>query len=252
MRNMMFHLLLVAIIGVTGLGFSKQANPSSPNIIGKWLGKGLVGEDVIFHFMTDNSAIWFVDAHDSPGPIRVKYSIDYSTNPVQIDIFDFELPRLNGFRLLAIIEFHGNNEMLMDGELVKGTKGVRPTRFRGDATLYTRVTGDATRIDGLLADAISVLPGDIIILTGSIVHVDEKILLLMIDEKHQRRFKFGSSRPMTLTGAHITEVPNDIIEELREMEASTLSEKVFSVKAKYWESGRRRALVFESLKDITP
>jgi hypothetical protein len=248
---MFMYILVISLIA-----FCEQGHTSSLSIIGKWLGKGPSGEQVIFHFKEDSSAVWFVDAAGSPGPIQAKYKIDYSATPVKIDIFEFDFQQLKGVRLLGIIEFHSNNEMLLYGEYVEGQNGSRPTKFGGDATLFTRATGAASdRVDYklLLYDsAVSVSDGDILTLTGCVVDVDKDKFLLTIDKNNQQNIKFGNSKPMILSFAHITEVPIDVIDTLKKPQDSALNRKIFSVKAKYSEHGRRKGLVFESLKDMTP
>ncbi len=81
---------------------------------------------------------WTVHATNSPGSVSAKYVIDYSTTPVNLDIFEFSLPALNEFIFLSIVEFRGENTMLLSGEPSAYNKGSRPTEFSDDAVEFVR------------------------------------------------------------------------------------------------------------------
>ena len=123
---------IICLVVVVGCG------KKSPSIVGKWIGEAPNGDKITYEFKQDNTVLWTVHAKDSPGSVSAKYVVDYSTNPVNLDIFEFNLLALNEFIFLGIVEFHGDNKMLLYGEPSEYNKGSRPTGFSDDAIEFSR------------------------------------------------------------------------------------------------------------------
>ena len=112
----------------------------SPSIVGKWVGTVPNSEKITYHFKEDNTLIWTVDSPDSPFSTSAKYSIDYTTNPIQIDIFDFSFPPLKEFLFFGIIEFKGSGIMILYGEPSNAAGGEtkRPQKFGADSVEFKK------------------------------------------------------------------------------------------------------------------
>jgi hypothetical protein len=112
----------------------------SPSIVGKWAGTAPNKEKITFHFKEDNALIWTVDSPNQPFSTSAKYSINYTTTPIQIDIFDFSFPPLKEFLFFGIIEFKGSDKMILHGEPSNGANGAtkRPQKFGTDAVEFER------------------------------------------------------------------------------------------------------------------
>ena len=84
------------------------------DIVGKWEGKSPQGEKISYEFKADKSVIWNIDSDTFPGPITAHYSVDYSTKPVKLDMFDFSYAPMNAVRVLAIVEFISPTKIKID------------------------------------------------------------------------------------------------------------------------------------------
>lgn len=125
-------------MGILLLTFGCGKN--SPSIVGKWVGTSPENEKITYHFKKDNTLIWTVDSPSAPFSTSAKYSIDYSTIPIQIDIFDFSFPPLKEFLFFGIIEFKGRDKMLLYGEPSNAAEGKtgRPKEFGSDSIEFQR------------------------------------------------------------------------------------------------------------------
>lgn len=133
-RQIINYLAMIGILLLTlGCG-------NSPNIVGKWIGTAPNNERITYHFKEDNTLIWTVDSPSAPGSTSAKYSIDYSTKPIQIDIFDFSFPPLKEVLFFGIIEFKGKDKMLFYGEPSRAMEGKtkRPKEFASDSIEFQR------------------------------------------------------------------------------------------------------------------
>lgn len=129
---------ILATIGILLLtcGYGKD----SPSIVGKWVGTAPNKEKITYHFKGDNTLIWTVDSPNHPFSTSAKYSIDYTTTPIQIDIFDFSFPPLKEFLFFGIIEFKGSDKMILYGEPSNAAGGAtkRPKKFGTDSVEFER------------------------------------------------------------------------------------------------------------------
>lgn len=112
----------------------------SESIVGKWEGITPNKDRITYLFKDDNTLIWTVDSPEQPFSTSAKYSIDYTTSPIQIDIFDFSFPRLNEFLFFGIVEFKGSGKMVLYGEPVHSSAASikRPQNFGRESVLFER------------------------------------------------------------------------------------------------------------------
>ncbi len=108
-------------------------------IIGRWAGHSTSGELMRYDFRTDQSVIWIVESADSPGDVTAKYSINAAREPREIDIFDFDMPQLKGFRFLGIYQCESRGLLRFYGEPRSPTDTEpRPNHFSDEAILLCR------------------------------------------------------------------------------------------------------------------
>jgi hypothetical protein len=108
-------------------------------IIGSWAGETPSGDLVRYIFRADRSLVWTVETPDSPGDIAAKYSVNASAEPREVDIFDFDMPQLKGFRFLGIYRHEAGGELLFYGEpRASDDAQPRPTHFSEEAIVLRR------------------------------------------------------------------------------------------------------------------
>jgi hypothetical protein len=110
------------------------------SLVGKWVGKAPNGDKITYVFKEDDTVIWTVDTANNPGSITAKYTVDYTTTPIHIDIFEFSFPSLKGYTFLGVLEFDGTSSFRLKGEPRKqGLGAKRPERLGDDAILFSKV-----------------------------------------------------------------------------------------------------------------
>ena len=110
------------------------------DIVGKWEGKSPQGEKISYEFKADKSVIWNIDSDTFPGPITAHYSVDYSTKPVKLDMFDFSYAPMNAVRVLAIVEFISPTKIKINAAGgAAGSKNLRPTSFNINTVEFNKV-----------------------------------------------------------------------------------------------------------------
>jgi hypothetical protein len=115
------------------------------HIVGSWAGRSKSGDLVRYDFRADGSVVWMVASADSPGGIEAKYVVNACAEPPEMDIFDFEMPELKGFRFLAIYRHEPDGGLRFYGEPRRtGDMEPRPRQFSIEAIVLRRQpVGDA-------------------------------------------------------------------------------------------------------------
>ena len=109
-------------------------------VVGKWEGHSPEGDIISYEFKEDNSVIWNLDRPGFPGPVTARYSVDYSTKPIQLDMFGFSFGPLKEARFIAIVEFLSPTKMKMDGIRIKADSNQeRPKEFTYQAIEFSRI-----------------------------------------------------------------------------------------------------------------
>lgn len=132
MRQTALFLFLLIILSA--------GSAKAEDIVGKWEGKSRQGVTISYEFKADNTVMWQIHRPKSPKPISARYSIDYSTDPAELDIFDFDYPAMAGVRLLAIVEFISPTKIKIDAvQSAPSSKDTRPTRFSKETVEFDKV-----------------------------------------------------------------------------------------------------------------
>jgi len=109
-------------------------------VIGKWEGHSPDGDRISYEFKEDNSVTWNLDKPGFPGPVTARYSVDYSTKPIQIDMFEFSFESLKGVRFIGIVEFISPKKIKIDGTRIQAdSKEERPKEFTYQAVEFSRI-----------------------------------------------------------------------------------------------------------------
>ena len=113
------------------------------NLIGRWEGLTPTGDVIRYDFRADHTVVWTVESPDSPGDITARYSVDASIEPHGIDIFDFDVQQLHGFRFLGIYQQDDDDEAIRFYGAPRGPDddGPRPAAFP-DETIVLRRPAD--------------------------------------------------------------------------------------------------------------
>jgi hypothetical protein len=105
------------------------------SLIGKWTGSWQNEAEFIMHFK-DNKNVEGNIKGNMDFEYSAKYIVDFSANPITMDIFDFDNAQMGDVRWLGIIKFVDKNKLLMRGNI--DTQGGRPSNFDYEAIELTR------------------------------------------------------------------------------------------------------------------
>ena len=134
----MKKILLLFLIPLTLTSFNGSTKSEDFNIVGKW--KGDDGNDVGYLvFLEDNYAYLEIEGQIIGGKeFEVKgkkgsmtYVLDYTTNPIQIDLITTRFDTDKTLKLLGIIDIINKNEVIVS----LGFNGSRPTNFDTDESM---------------------------------------------------------------------------------------------------------------------
>lgn len=111
------------------------------SIIGKWEGYSPDGDIISYEFKKDNTVSWILDRPSFPGPITARYTVDYSTKPIQLNMSDFSYELMKDLRFIGIVEFLSPTKIKIDGVRAKvGDDEVkRPEKFSWQAIEFDKV-----------------------------------------------------------------------------------------------------------------
>ncbi|WP_236891623.1 hypothetical protein [Desulfoluna limicola] len=123
-------------------GEMDRAVETPPSIIGSWKGIRSDGVAIRYQFKADGSMVWGIG--DRP-PIKAVFTYDGSETPAAVDIFGFQVPQLQGFRYLGIVETLGDSLRFVgiptkNGLTIQGDVAMRPERFPPDAMWFEKAT----------------------------------------------------------------------------------------------------------------
>ncbi len=108
--------------------------------MGTWNGKSQQGVDITLTFREDLNMTTHMKSSQDDFTIEAKYRIDYSKNPIMVDIYDMNFPQGDGAIYLGIAEFKDNTTMLFHGVFQQdGATENRPSTFGDDTVEYKRV-----------------------------------------------------------------------------------------------------------------
>ena len=120
----LLSLAIIIIISSCAIWGVKQ----SKSIVGKWIGELPNGDKIVMNFKNDMTMEGSIKG-SMDLEYTAKYSVDFSVNPITLDLFDFE--EMGDIRYLAIIKFINKNKILICGNI--DSQGDRPKNFDYDA-----------------------------------------------------------------------------------------------------------------------
>lgn len=130
-------------IEIAGQVNDSKADGDSKNveIVGQWIGVTPENERIEYVFTRDGKVTWIVEKERA---IHAKYETEPSGTIIKIDMFDFDIPQLAGFRFLGIAEIT-ETKMKIIGVPVKGgkspdgTPAERPKNIGKDAIICAKL-----------------------------------------------------------------------------------------------------------------
>ena len=123
--------------------------PSSPtgtaeasSITGDWVSNLSGGSTISLSFNEDGSLLWVMEDAQNGMSTLAKYSIDPSTKPPSIELFDFEEGEMKGSKLRGIFELQSDGRLKLD--FVE--KQLEPLKeFTKDALVFSKATSPVLR-----------------------------------------------------------------------------------------------------------
>jgi len=138
MKKPTFILLLLCVVVNS---CSMMGTQKAESIVGIWSGKSPQGVNITMTFKDDMSMTSHMETAQGDFTIEAKYRIDYTKNPIPVDIYGMNLPQGEGAVYLGIAEFKDNTTMLFHGAVKQaGATENRPSAFGDDAVEYKKVT----------------------------------------------------------------------------------------------------------------
>jgi hypothetical protein len=113
MGNIRYFPLILAFF-MAGLIACSSAAPKaatkSATLIGKWDGVDRTGKPGAFHFFEDGSIMLVIDGKslggaDSNSMGRMKYTVDYTKDPIELDIIGIDPSGVERGKILMIVKF---------------------------------------------------------------------------------------------------------------------------------------------------
>ena len=100
------------------------------SIVGTWVGEGFQGSEVTYTFKEDMTMTTSFVMNGNEFTMKGKYAVDFSQNPVTIDLLDIEFPQGDmSISCLGIVEFPGEGKMNIYGLFGQSGEITRPTEF---------------------------------------------------------------------------------------------------------------------------
>jgi len=137
-------LLVATIICVATLlpiaGCGSKETAKGPSIVGEWNGASSDGRSMTFAFKKDMAVVWTITSSSGTTSLDAKYSIDYTTKPVSLEIRDFKQPEVKKYIFWGVLKFEDSKHFHLDGEQhVIGASASRPKKLTSNAILFSKV-----------------------------------------------------------------------------------------------------------------
>ena len=133
--------LTISAVCATPPTGTQSENPSTvTGIFGHWIGIAPDNTKIEYTFSDDGKVVWTVAGHS----IHAKFITKQESKLTQIDIFEFDLPQLEGVRFLGIGEITKNKMKFFGvpskaGKTDDGSPATRPTFFGNEAIIFDRL-----------------------------------------------------------------------------------------------------------------
>ena len=133
MKNKFVILSVLVLVILTGC--SMMGRKGEISIIGEWSGTNSRGNDMIILFNEDMTLTITVNSGSNTYTLDGKYAVDYSKDPVTVDLMDINIPQANmTLSCLGIAEFPKPDNMVLFGIFGQAGQITRPTEFERDAS----------------------------------------------------------------------------------------------------------------------
>ena len=137
-------LLVATIICVATLlpiaGCGSKETAKGPSIVGEWNGASADGRSMTFTFKKDMTVVWSITSSAGTTTLDAKYSIDYTTKPVSLEIRDFKQPEVKNYIFWGVLKFEDSKHFHLDGAQHKiGESASRPKKITSNAILFSKV-----------------------------------------------------------------------------------------------------------------
>ncbi|MFC1607352.1 hypothetical protein ACFL47_05215 [Candidatus Latescibacterota bacterium] len=130
-------LFVTAIILILAVGCSSMGKGGTPDILGIWQGESQ-GADLTLEFRKDMT-FTAVIAGNQDFTVNGKYTVDYTSKPIAVDLTDFDVTEIPGGYFIAILEFTKTGGILWQGNMgYDGNEVERPTEFNNTVVELTR------------------------------------------------------------------------------------------------------------------
>ena len=121
-------LFVSSLILILAVGCSSMGKGGAPDILGTWGGETR-GASLTLEFKKDMTFTAEVVGNQVM-TINGKYTVDYTANPVTVDLTDFDMTQIPGGYFLAIVDFTKKKSILWQGNMgYDGNKVERPEAF---------------------------------------------------------------------------------------------------------------------------
>ena len=129
-------ICVATLLPLTGCG----SKTKSQSIIGQWNGASSDGRSMTFTFKKDMTVVWSITSSAGTTNLDAKYSIDYTTKPVSLEIRDFKQPEVKKYIFWGVLKFEDSKHFHLDGaQHVIGESASRPKKITSNAILFTKV-----------------------------------------------------------------------------------------------------------------
>ena len=124
------YAVVTILLLVQFTGCSLMGNKTNKSIVGIWTGTGRQGSEVTMTFKEDMTMTMSFSMDGNEFTMNGKYVVDFSQNPVTIDLLDIEFSQGDmSISCLGIVEFPGEGKMNIYGLFGQSGEITRPTEF---------------------------------------------------------------------------------------------------------------------------
>ena len=130
MKQLILNLFLLCVAMLIVTSCSMMGMKKAESIVGIWTGKGNQGSEVTMTFKEDMTMIMSFNMDNNEFTMNGKYTVDFSQDPVTIDLLDIEFPQGDmTLSCLGIAEFPTEGKMNIYGLFGQSGDINRPTEF---------------------------------------------------------------------------------------------------------------------------
>ena len=109
-------------------------------LLGEWVSVAAETAQMTYIFDEDGQSRWVLELETGPETFPVAYRVDYSRNPIHLDVGPWSAGPLAGRTLYGIVEMQGPDRFVVDFEPgdPEGDGTTRPPRFSNQSVTFVR------------------------------------------------------------------------------------------------------------------